>query len=1428
ALLAAAVALPPSPAVAYALFRPATPTTPHDAIELARRAILARNATPANVTTAASSNNDKSRSGNAILDAILPAVHIGLEPFLYAFKITAQHTAHAEAELLASLSLGGLAGVCISVCPPTTHSQRHHTLLPSHHDQTVLSYFYDAVRARIIDDIVIASTQPSVSSVKRHVKRFKNGFLMSQITPSSDWEYKAITGISPLFMRIHFSYTSEGTPSHLLVHPMLLPTSFLDISRSLPLPAGTPITLLPYGTPAYYLASYTGPTASLIKQFQASLQGMGRVSGKHPVKLISIPRGDSPSDGSPQTPTFIIGWIKVENKQGEDKGITIIYPTRLCLSYIPCSSSRPSPQGPGTFVASAYARANGALTLSKTNDLRQVASEVGGYVDAVARERERERERLKREREYGASTSPKMARTTATRRHLHDATASTPAAAALSSIATDVISELTSIPSQSPSASTVVPPHMHAAAGAPSSYDMYGMDSAGGSSAYLGLDMDMDMDFGMGDLGLSFGMGMGMGMGGMDGLGGMDGISAMDTTPSVGNAGRSSGVGGGGGGMSMEFEDAFTDDDFSFFDRPARPAAAPPAPPNFAVHSRTAMSPAGLISAADVRTPECAAGLGLGTLSAPATPGVHLSSGAAHAHPPHPVRAVPSPADGKYAVGKFAVGVGLPSPPASEEDALEFGMGGVRGPGSLPASPGMEASRSITISVSGQGWNGNGNGTGVGGWRLRYDAATDPRIGVVRQLIGVKRKPRLAQGARDPQRTAPWVSTGSSTGGAACEEWETPLFLDAPGSTAGAAADAASEAEATTTRRRRSSHARDAAAGVPPLGPTLLHTQFQHAALLPLSAPLRPPGASVLPAAELGMGVGAGMGLAPPPPLSVPTPVSPAATMGAASEKSKSLESAAHVVGVEVVENPVWAETWRAASAVGGAVRRRAEIWPGDCRAVEGLLGSVRGLQGGMSLAEVFGLDAEKGATQVQALDAPMITIGKGDAIIQVLPTALRFWEKLGLSPKGGRKDLSAFVLFEDEGEGREALVETWLWETLRNYGLGMSTVCAKDGLVPMRFDASFRKSLGMFTPTLVLFLVLPITVMSLSSPVLRQILSVIKKVLSNYRASQVFFQFIPEQHLFSSLEKTSGYDSALDRLVFSIYDRIQVPVTYVRAAHTSLDVLDRHTLLHVAYHLTACGKWIIAACVDQRGEAYETGVWLTQEPVERERDAHEGAEGEVSKETWTEYLQANVVPSREQPPLHHTLVCVVPDASCCSAPGPPSRSASSSKQTYVYTDVSSITYAVFPTTRIPISVPPTQSDLGLAQSLIHEPATPASFSHHLPPHTSLLIRVPHPASPSSSSTTTTAVHLLRTFHSHSYTHSLQASTPSAAQVSADGVLLDELTRNYYELAVLARARWRLDGVGGHQGLPFHLAAVDAVRMALDRDWERLDAAVEV
>jgi hypothetical protein len=48
--------------------------------------------------------------------------------------------------------------------------------------------------------------------------------------------------------------------------------------------------------------------------------------------------------------------------------------------------------------------------------------------------------------------------------------------------------------------------------------------------------------------------------------------------------------------------------------------------------------------------------------------------------------------------------------------------------------------------------------------------------------------------------------------------------------------------------------------------------------------------------------------------------------------------------------------------------------------------------------------------------------------------------------------------------------------------------------------------------------------------------------------------------------------------------------VPYVCAVHASLDVMHHHTLLHVAYHLTSCGKWIMACGVDQRDKAYDLG----------------------------------------------------------------------------------------------------------------------------------------------------------------------------------------------------------------------------------------------
>lgn len=67
-----------------------------------------------------------------------------------------------------------------------------------------------------------------------------------------------------------------------------------------------------------------------------------------------------------------------------------------------------------------------------------------------------------------------------------------------------------------------------------------------------------------------------------------------------------------------------------------------------------------------------------------------------------------------------------------------------------------------------------------------------------------------------------------------------------------------------------------------------------------------------------------------------------------------------------------------------------------------------------------------------------MVTVGKSDAIIQVLPSALRFWEKLGLGPRGGKKNVVAFVLFEDDSEQKQHQIERWLGNVSAIYAVSI------------------------------------------------------------------------------------------------------------------------------------------------------------------------------------------------------------------------------------------------------------------------------------------------------------------------------------------------------------------------------------------------------
>jgi mediator of RNA polymerase II transcription subunit 13 len=174
-----------------------------------------------------------------------------------------------------------------------------------------------------------------------------------------------------------------------------------------------------------------------------------------------------------------------------------------------------------------------------------------------------------------------------------------------------------------------------------------------------------------------------------------------------------------------------------------------------------------------------------------------------------------------------------------------------------------------------------------------------------------------------------------------------------------------------------------------------------------------------------------------------------------------------------------------------------------------------------------------------------------------------------------------------------------------------------------MTTPASLALSLQTSESFSVLYVIIPLSIMSLASPVLRQICTAIKRTLQGFSSTRLHVQFVPENAVLGFVAANAGFE----HLCFSVYDRILRPVdremsrpvlgkgeqirnyfqqpshTLARPIYTTvsyrhqtpaptLDVVDRYTLLHIAYQVTSCGKWVLAAIVDQRGESRDVGIW--------------------------------------------------------------------------------------------------------------------------------------------------------------------------------------------------------------------------------------------
>ena len=160
-----------------------------------------------------------------------------------------------------------------------------------------------------------------------------------------------------------------------------------------------------------------------------------------------------------------------------------------------------------------------------------------------------------------------------------------------------------------------------------------------------------------------------------------------------------------------------------------------------------------------------------------------------------------------------------------------------------------------------------------------------------------------------------------------------------------------------------------------------------------------------------------------------------------------------------------------------------------------------------------------------------------------------------------------------------------------------------------------------------VFYIAMPSSAISITSQTLRQVFSAVKRAQKLRPGEQILFQFVPAQSVYS-LKFSSADRDGMFAFACSIYNRILSPVDRVmsrqvienslrirdfflepafslaRPIYTklqfvqqfpvlSMDVVDRHTLLHVGYQLSSCGKWLLVCCVDQRGEAHDLTVWL-------------------------------------------------------------------------------------------------------------------------------------------------------------------------------------------------------------------------------------------
>ncbi|TAQ85982.1 hypothetical protein B7494_g5690 [Chlorociboria aeruginascens] len=275
-------------------------------------------------------------------------------------------------------------------------------------------------------------------------------------------------------------------------------------------------------------------------------------------------------------------------------------------------------------------------------------------------------------------------------------------------------------------------------------------------------------------------------------------------------------------------------------------------------------------------------------------------------------------------------------------------------------------------------------------------------------------------------------------------------------------------------------------------------------------------------------------------------------------------------------------------------------------------------------------------STNLFPIPPPQLEVRRADTNLAVLPSAVSFWENLGLGPFKGSKDINAICvcpnfegvseyaniflgqmksIYESSrlGSHDQIIIEDNEYSTLL-FPMDATQQASKVNQLAMLKETTTRlnkilSSLAVEHKNLVVYFFYPVD----GPTLLVHICSAFKHLFNSYRmalserklntSNELVLQLVPLDFIYSSTSITIPLPYEYDRLAMEVYDRciefksfsstpailLEQPlpksIDFKLSSTPSASLMQENSCLHIAYARSIDDRWITAAWTDNRGQ---------------------------------------------------------------------------------------------------------------------------------------------------------------------------------------------------------------------------------------------------